>query len=314
MPSLGELSKMLQDATSTLSEVERALAADPTSESLRLMVRSMRTSQQELEATFLSEVDSLGIDVCSYRFFSPISEQLNIGSLGRALDSFQTLISNVFAAVRTRAPRGSSNLSADAIAESSLQFGYTFAGSVGFVLTVPNERRLFGDSALDEAINTVFDMAKAETPSDVAAFAERLGSPSVRALYRWARTHSLSGIGADLEWRRQDNIRGALFMQLPDLDHLTSTIEATSDATTLEVPLSGMLVGLQQERRTFDMAFEDGSHIHGTIGDELMSSISLDNPLAIPARYFVRLTKTTRTRYSMDEDEESWVLDGIERT
>lgn len=64
------------------------------------------------------------------------------------------------------------------VAETALTFGYTFPGSVGIVFTMPNERLLIGETALDEADRKVFDMAKAQTPDQIAKHA----SPACESL------------------------------------------------------------------------------------------------------------------------------------
>ena len=58
-------------------------------------------------------------------------------------------------------------LGADAIAETSLNFGYSFAGSVGMVFTMPSQfAKLFDDSDLDQAMKAIVRMAKLHTSDE----------------------------------------------------------------------------------------------------------------------------------------------------
>jgi len=307
MPDLSDLGRQILEANSTLAELERSLAGSPESRALSMTIESIKRNKRQLEAAFLEEANQVGVDVCSYRLFSESGLPTAV-HLGRALEGLQTAISTVYAALRTRVALRSARISAEAASESALTFGYAFSGSVGFVLTIPNERRLFGASTLDESVDLVFELAKAESPRVIASYAERLGPASIRAIYKWASVLVAGDLGAEVEWRRVDEVRSRVLIQVPELEHLRSAIEATSDASIASVVLDGMLVGLQSERRTFDLAFEGGAHIHGSLSEEF----SLDVPLRIPSRYFATLTKTTRTRYSVDEDEETWELEHLE--
>ncbi len=271
------------------------------------MVQSVRERHEALEEDFQREAASLGIDVCAYRLFNDDPGETTALSVAKAIETFQALLSNVYGALKTRGPRTGARLPADVVAETSLNFGYAFSGSVGLAFTLPNARLLFGESQLDEAFSTIATMSKAEQPGEIAVFAERLGPASVRALYKWSSTLGTAGMGADIQWRRDAEIRGSVTLESVELDRLAATIGQTSDAQTESVTLSGMLVALDTERRSFRLVFEVGDDIHGVVGP----SVSFDEPARVPARYQATMTKETRVQYATEVDDVTWILERL---
>ena len=301
------MAEMISDTGATLAVVERALAADPMSLALRSSLRSLQERQSNLAEDFARMTYEAGVDVCSYRLFGDDNHP-GAAALARALGAFQSLVSVVYAAVASGERRATTRVSADVSDATTFRFGYSFPGSVGFALTLPNERLLMGASKLDESMDVVFSLAQALSTEDIRAFARRLGPAPVREMYRWSSTHAVSNLGAEIRWRMGATTKSGLFLQPPEFEHLRATIEATSEATEEEVPLAGMLVGLDTVRRSFHMQFPGGDDLRGALSDNL----ALTEPARIPAHYRVWLTKTTRTQYSMDMDEVTWELTRLE--
>src|SRR5262249_14820307 len=155
--------------------------------------------------------------------------------LANALGDYQTALSLFFEAIRSKTPKQTAKLSTDAIAQSSLDFGYTFAGSVGFVLTIPNERLLEMENDLDEAVQLIFEVSKAQTPPEILNHAKRLGKAPIRAIFRWADSHVKALFSADIEWRRGRSLRKKTIIQNPEFERLQQTLLQTSEETTTEI-------------------------------------------------------------------------------
>ena len=307
MATLHELSEMILDTTAALARMEQEMASAPKSRSLVLTVSSLEQRRQALEQTFEETAHGLGVDVCSYRIFAEDAQPSAV-SVARALETFQAWVSLVYGAIKQKAPRRSWNLPADLVQATCFSFGYAFPGSVGFALTLPNERLLMGESTLDESIQLTFQMARSQTPAEIAEYAERVGPVPVRAMYRWTKALVSSGIGADIQWRRESlSSNRGLLIQVPELEHLKTTIEATSDAKRETVTLSGMLVGFHSERGTFDLHLEGRARIFGRLSENL----NLAEPARVPYRYSAKMTKITQTNYSTDTDEVTWMLDAL---
>ena len=307
MSNLSDLSRMIQATTATLSRMQRAAAHSQESRSLSLSIASLEQRLHDLEGSFLAEADQLGVEVCSYRVFGAEGQPTAI-SVGQALESFQAMVSTTYAAVKSGSPRKGGRVGEKDLQESEFKLAYAFPGSVGFVLTLPNKRLLMGESKLDEAMEEIVQIASAGEPKAIAKFVKRLGPAPIRAVHRWSKSHTDAGLGAAIDWQRNQEILTSVFLDAPEMDRLCETIEATGEATSDEVRLSGMLVGLHSERGTFDLILDNGSHIRGT----LKLDVSEDRPAKVPARYSTVLTKTTRIRFATDDDEVVWVLDSLE--
>jgi hypothetical protein len=307
MTNLSTLQTRLQATVAELAELNRAIANNPESSALVSMTKSVERRQHALEEAFLREANGLGIDVCSYRLIGD-DERPRALSVARALETFQSLVSNVYAAIKTGQPRSKGKISDAVMSETGFGFGYVYPGSLGVVLTLPNDRLLIGDTNLDVSMRTVFDMARADGAGDIVGYADTLGPAAVRALYRWSFAHGAAGLGADIEWRRELDVHAELFLQAPELDRLANAIAQTGDPVSEEVTILGKLVGIDTARRTFHFTFENQPDIKGTLAEGVSPE---DNPALVPALYTANLTKTTRPRYAVDEDEVKWVLNSL---
>ena len=308
MTRLLELQEQLQETRAMLARVERAVVERPDKLSLRSLAKSLTAQQRNLEADFATEVDRLGMDVCSYRIFSD-SGYLPLHPLAQGLIDFQLLVTVVYDAQKTSVPKERAKVSPDIRAETSFDFGYTFPGSLGIVLTIHNERRLILDSHLDEAINQIFSLAKVRSTSDIREFAKRLGLASIRAMYKWASGHARAGLGVGIEWRRESTVRASLLAQQPELENLYQMIEETSDESETEISVEGELESVNVKARSFALRDNSGGIIRGSYKDAISGSHRAELP---ERRYRATLTKVERVQYSTDEEEAEYHLERLE--
>ncbi|MCC7088224.1 MAG: hypothetical protein IT295_03665 [Dehalococcoidia bacterium] len=306
MSELVGLAADIQETSAMLAELRRAVAAHPESKSLLLSVRSVEARFYELEAAFKLEAAALGVEVCTYRLFGDQPTR-NAGGLGAALERFQGLISTVYSAVKSGQPKRSARLSDEVVRESTLGFSFSFAGSVGFTLTLPTQPQLFEDPII-ESVNLAFAMARATSPQAVEDYAQRLGPAAVRQLYEWARVHEEHALGADIAWLGLRSQAAELLLQPPEFSRLRGLIEVMSDEQNESVVLSAMLVGLDAETGIFHARFDDGEEVRGHLGPE----VSFSEPARIPARHTVWLNRKTVTRLATGAETVSWTLERME--
>jgi len=309
MNRVSEIQEKLLETNAAMAEVEKAIANDPKSLSLSAMMKSIEKRYQKLESDFMAAVDSLGIDVCAYRIFGE-EERPTLKALSSILGDFQTLVSTVYDAIKTTIPKVRARISAEVVAETEFRFGYTFPGSVGVVLTIPNQRLLIGESHLDESLQVISKMAKVHDSPEVLEYAKRLGPASVRALYRWAYDHAESGLGVDIEWRRQQVIRTRIFAQRPELQRLHQTIAMTSEERISELTVHADLVGVDVARRTFHVKLDTGEDIRGSLAKDI--PISEKQTVELPKRYKAHIIKTEKIYYSTEEEVTSYNLLSLE--
>jgi hypothetical protein len=159
-----DIREQIQDTQAAMSQLDRVIAAEPperrAAPSLLISAASLRKRHNELKAEFVREASRASVDVCSYRIFAN-NIQPTVTTVAGAMGKFQKLVSVVYAALK-HGRRERQVLSEDVVQETSFEFGYSFAGSVGLVFTLPNQRMLGEvESRLDEAFRDIIDMTRA---------------------------------------------------------------------------------------------------------------------------------------------------------
>lgn len=304
MSILLELQHQLQNTIATLAELERSFALHPESLALRLNLESVKGRFASLEAEFNELADRKALDVCKYRIFAPDeSTTISLRGFSGPLREFQEAISCLFDAVKN-GRRLRSRLTPDVIEATDFGFGYAFGGSVGVVLTMPHERLLIGGSLLDDTIATFFSVAKAPTPEDIQEIGRRLGPAPLRAIYNWASAHLEDSVGADISWRKGEEVIGAVLLQRAELERLRDQIAATSEETHEFFTLNGLLTGASVQTKRFDFLPDGGDAIGGSFTD----AISENHVVSLPTRHSVRVEKVTKVQYSSDLEKTTWKL------
>ncbi|MCG3773878.1 MAG: hypothetical protein JW395_0694 [Nitrospira sp.] len=303
MTYITDLQHGLDDTQATVAQLERALVEHGASPSLAAMIRSLEKRSQTLQAEFARASHALGIDVCHYRLFGE-SAHPPVLALAKSLETFQTLFSVVYEALETATPKLRARIGPDVQAKTTFQFGYSYPGSLGIALTIENERRLLGDSTVDAAIQTIFDMAKATTSEEIASHVEQVGVASVRHMYQWAFENARSGLGVEIEWRRENETRTSLLTQQPEFERLYQTIDLASEEQTEDVTLEGMLEGADVRTRTFRLRLTDGSEVRGKLQD----AIGINSTVELPKPYRVSVRRTSKTLYSTEQEAVTYQL------
>lgn len=302
MSELLDVIDNLRRTGAAISVHEKAIQEHPQYPSLVSSLRSLRKQQQLLETEFARLTNEGFIDVCSYRIFSQReSEQPTLRALASALLTFQTLFTVTYDAVKN-GPKERSRTGIEVDAATAFNFGYSFSGSVGFVLTLTTERLLFGETDYDKAMFNLFAMAQSQTSQDVSNWAKQLGAAPVKKMYEWAATHSESGVGADIDWKRETQVLSHLFVDSERLEQLRQVIARTGEENVEEVTLPGELLGIDVKSKSFRMKFAGNNEVTGKM------SVLINTEYTVPKRYTARLRKTTRINYAKAEDDVEYLL------
>lgn len=302
MSKLAQTVEQIQETQVALTRLERAIARHPETTSLSLSLKSLQKRQRVLETLFASLTNEQFVDICSYRLFTlQEGETPKLQGLTTALNSFQRLVTTVFDAV-SNGPKQSGRTTAEANAATDFGFSYTFPGSVGFVLTLPNERVLVDESYLDIAISSIFEMAQSASSEQIQIWVAKLGAAPVKRVYEWANNHAQSGLGADITWRREEEVRFRLFAEAMQFEQLVRTIELTGGQSESEITFVGELLGIDVTRHTFHMRFDNEGEVFGK------KAKLIDNEYVVPRRYTATLRKTVTINYSKEEDDVEYYL------
>lgn len=300
MSALLEVTTMLQDTQAAIRQLEQAIAQNPSPPSVIATLSTLKKRQRDLEAQFAEAAAEQYLDVCSYRMFPDQKEesQPTLRAFTKTLLDFQTLFTQVYDAIKSGQAKERTRVTAEVAAETAFGFGYTFTGSLGAVLTLPNERLLFDQTDIDEAINTVFDLAKAEKPEQIASYAKKLGAAPIRTLYNWVSDQVSSGLSSQIEWKRKREVRSGLLVQFPELLELKRAIESTSDEEEETLIVTGLLVGIDLSSHTFHMSFEDADDIRGKMSEMVASEKAVE----VPRVYTAEIIKTKKIYYSTEKE------------
>jgi len=300
MTDIIDIREKLRDTHAEIELLRREIVRDPSNPWLPISLTSLESRQQQLENAFARAAAEHGEDVFSYRLVRERTPNFPISVLGATLTHFQSLLTILYDAI-TNGPKERGKVSHEITEQSALNFGYSFAGSLGMVFTVPSERLLIGDSNLDIAVNGMFEMMNAASPDEVAKYAHQYGIAAVRKMYAWANHHVAQGITTDIAWRRGDAVRREAKLGLDQAIVLCSMIEAASEVTTTPLSARGILVGGDVQTKKFHLKFSDETEMEGRLANDFVA----DSPLTLGKVYEVEITVYHKTEYAIDK-ENTW--------
>lgn len=303
-----DLFSEMREIEAELRRLEETVAAHPQYESLALDLMSMQKRQSRLQEEFEKITNEKQIDVVNYRLQPGSDERVSLRALTSTLDRFQAAISTTFDAVKNGIKQRG-RLAPGITEQTSFDFGYSFSGSVGIVLTIPNDRLLLGESDLDMAVELFFAAARAQTREEILKFARSAGIPAVRRLYEWSEAHTFNGVSADVQWRRKDEIRARVTVEPATLKRLEEVIQETSDTTTEAVTVVGKLVGLDTALKSFHLEIPKTEDVRGDWSAEFVYS----QDLALDEIYEASLLRNSIVYYAYDREDIKWELVSLQR-
>ena len=303
MNRLLQIQTQLVGVGANIAGVEKALGRRR-SIALTSSLKSLCRVRERLEDEFMAAAGTSQVDVVSYRLFEG-HERPTVALVGKALESFQALYTVLYASVSGGQPRDTAKLSSQALQQSAFEFSYAYSGSVGFVFTLPNERLLFGETNLDKAMEDLLLMTRLSSADEIKRFSLKFGQAPVRAMYNWANTLSASGVGADIQWRKDDDIKGSALLQPAEVEALRNLIDLTSDLEVDENTFYGVLLGYDSKIRVFRFEPSDGGEIlKGTLAKEA----NLPPKVTIPERYSATIRTTSKMHYATGKADTSHEL------
>jgi hypothetical protein len=183
-----------------------------------------------------------------------------------------------------------------------LGYGYSFASSVGVVVTVPREMGIYATTPIEEASSTVFDLIETKRVDEIA---RDLGPTPIKALHEWVGVHVRHQYGLGLEWDSGGTVKRKTEVQYQALGKLQSTIGKTTTSTTLSV--TGKLYAVDDKVRQFKFEGDNGQDYAGGFGQ----AITEEHAASVPARYKASITQTTKIVVLGNEPETIYFLDSL---
>ncbi|HWR72899.1 MAG TPA: hypothetical protein VN604_06995 [Nitrospirota bacterium] len=296
MKNLLDIIQKISSTQDAIRKTQDLLRQFPKDYTIMANLESLIRRASALEDSFLHRAHQEHMDVCTYRMIADDNGNYPILSLGSALSDLQRWFSTVYDSLKN-GPKQRARLAPEVLKFTTLNFAFTFTGSVGVAMTIPSERMLF-DNDLQRAMHKTVEMLKAESSDQIHYFAQELGAASVRSLYNWVSDHIKTGVGAEIRWLRDLEILTDITIDHLHLSNLGKAIEETSDTKEEILELTGDLVGADIQRHTFHMAFEEANEIRGTMSE----NIGIEYTVELPKRYIANISKSSYVNYATEEE------------
>lgn len=303
MSRIADLQRDIQDATAAIARAERVVAEYPQFPSAVVTLRSAEKRRTDLEEQFFQVSSEIGQNVCSYRVQYDETRGPLISGLAQSLGLFQKIFTTVYHAI-THGPKLRAKVSADSSDATALEFAYTFPGSVGFMMTLKDETKLFSDTNLDGAMENTLKLLSSTNPRDLDNLSGVVGLPAVRLAHQWAIENAKVGFGAYIKWRVEDENPTVAYIEASQVFDLATTLGSyTSKERTSVV---GKLMNVNMFDGTFQMEVE-GRIINGRFDN----AISDTNKVLFPETYLADLTVATRVAPTEGDDGVTYFLNRL---
>ena len=303
MANLRGIAQKLWDTESELVRLQRTIADSPEHDLLQFDLMSLEKRQRNLQEEFAEVSRQEQIDVCDYRIIPETPDSYPISGIGQSLQRFQDLFSIVFDAIKT-GPKSRAHIGADITAQSAFNFGYIYAGSLGFSLTIPTERLLLIESDAEQAIDSLVSILQCDSSESLRELVPTVGVASISRAHKLSAVHASYGFNTRIRWFSGRELRHDIVVHAPDYERLRELIDRTGDESEVRTTLIGRLVGLDVDTDYFHMTFPQAEDIKGKLADEFQH----DDGRTVPGSYRADVIKHTRLHYSTGETDESWVL------
>lgn len=297
----------INDIEGTIASIERT-APPELDFALELTLQSLKARKEEYLQLAKQLSERSLVDICDYRIIPDRSGQYPVKAVGGALTSFQDMFTAFFSATRENRPRQKAIFDPGLVAASTMNVGYSYAGSLGIVLYVPNDQLLPQDSDQDLAIDAIFKLSHQTTTSGIKEIAEKYGRAPVRRFYEWSKILTDYDLSADIKWQRGDDIKLETLVQPGELKAVNNLIELSGESSDSIEHLDGILVALDVQRHSFKISFPDAKDVFGTFDENFNWKI----PHEIPGKYRATIRRNTSIQLWSEHETVSWTLLDLE--
>lgn len=305
MSELGSLLDRLRSAEAAYARLERAFAEEPGDQALRFDLLSARRHADKLQTELQASAVEQGIDVCSYRIVPERDAGYTIDAVTRSLRAFQDVFTVVYAALMT-GPRKTSNVGRELAARSTLAFGYTYAGSLGIVLTAEGGKTLF-DGQFDATVKALSQAIDITSQDNVRDAAQKLGPAAIKKLYDWAAGNYENAYSIDLRWRTPHGLELGRYIPRHNFVKVMDAIAMTSDVRREVVTIGGLLAGGNILTKRFHFVDREDHDYRGYLSTEFQAQ-----RMELGRHYKARLLVETTFRYATEEEERRYSLLALE--
>jgi len=306
MTSVSEILQSLRDTEGQIARLQQQLSTTPEYEALEINLLGLQKRERDLRAQFEEVANIAQTDICDYLIIPEIPDSYPVSAIGQCLQHFQELFTRVFDSVKN-GPKTRGRVGAEIREQSSFNFGYAYAGSLGFTFTVPGERLLAIESDVDRATSLFVAILKCGTPDEIRELVPTVGVASITRAYELSKVHGSYALNTRVQWRRGRELSYDVVIHAPEFERLREIIDATGEEKNESFTISGKLVGLDVDTDYFHITLPDAEDIKGRLAE----GFSATGGSVVPGMYKASLVKTTRLHYSTGQEDNIWTLEGL---
>jgi len=303
MSAIQELQVRLQSTNALIARYRETLELPTTTpleaKALRVNMKALENLAKRLEDAFLELAAAENLGVYKYRLLTGEGNP-SLGGIGEAWSKLQALYATVYQGL-------TSKLSAATVLLPQLGFAYSFAGSVGVVVTLPPRpvgEVLLTGSPVEEASEIVFNLIESK---DVQQVAERLGLAPIQAMNDWLDVHVSNHYGFAIEWQEDRVLKRRVEVDSGKVAALQAFVRDTKTRQT--VTLTGLLNKVDDKEKTFRIVADNGDEIEGRYGEDV---IKPEHAASVPARCKATILTVTEMIYSGKRPKPEIILEKLD--
>ncbi|BDL41847.1 hypothetical protein [Methylorubrum sp. GM97] len=279
---------------------------EPDSKALRMNLAAKQKLVRQLRSRLLELAQETQIEVCNYRLVQVESRRYGLAYVSESMLTYQNLFTQVHDA-KKNGPKAKATFGNEALEESMLEVGYTYAGSLGVVLLAPAQRDMFQHGALDASIDAFFDVVEIDSRPAVRQIAQALGNAVVKRVHDWSAANVKGGFDADVRWNRSDGRQLGQIVDRARMERIVGIIEAASDEASETIPVIGTLVGLDVKTGSFHLVVPNGDDFKGLLGPDFDRA----REWPVNRAYAAKVLETRTTIYSTEQTRRQHTLLGL---
>lgn len=293
-------------AAASIHRIEQAIARNPDDGALRLNLASATKMAFQANAFLQKAAQYQHLEICNYRLMPEHHDSFAIEHVSKSVLEYQYLFSQIHDAVKNGTKK-KAILGDEAKSESTLEFGYSYSGSLGMVLLAQNDRNFF-EGRLDKSIEAFFDIVSMTALEDAKRTAHQFGKAVVKRLHDWSQANVKGGFAADVRWTRSDGKELGQVVERSRMENMLSILSEASDEKHERLVVHGVLVGADLMNGTFHLVESNGESFKGMLNpDQSFGQLTLDQ------RYVAEINQLTIERYATDDVTKKYVLLSLRR-
>jgi hypothetical protein len=279
-----------------VARLEAALERDPINPGLQINLAAAKKQAIQNQSRLLALSERRHVEVCNYRLLPEATSHYGVAQVSSSLLSYQNLFSQIHDAKRN-GPKQKAKLNPAALRESSLDFAYSYSGSLGLVLLVQNERDFFS-GILDASIEALFEVFSIDTQATVREAIDQLGAAVVKRAHDWSEANLEAGFAADVNWNRSDGRRLGEVIERRRMERLVDVLKQSSDEKTRLIEENGVLIGGNVVSKSFHFVVPNGDSYKGKQADDFHT----DLPLTLSNNYKAVIREKKKIVYATEQE------------